>query len=62
MPCEIFLPAGHHPICENARQSIEQRSGTLAALLLLAGISPLRWRAVPEHRMATHSAASNRRV
>ena len=62
MPVEIFLPACHLPVGENATQPIEPRYGTLAALLLLVGISPLRRRALPAHRIATHSAASNYRI
>ena len=62
MPVEIFLSASHHPTGENATQPIEPRYGTLAALLLLVGISPLRRRALPAHRIAAHSAVSNYRI
>jgi hypothetical protein len=31
-------------------------------LLLLVGISPLRRRALPAHRIAAHSSASNYRI
>ena len=62
MPVEIFLPAGHQPMGENATQPIEPHYGTLAALLLLVGISPLRRRALPAHRIAAHSAASHYRI
>jgi hypothetical protein len=62
MPIENSLAAGHHCMGENATQPIEPRYGTLAALLLLVGISPLRRRALPTHRIATHSTASNYRI
>ena len=62
MPIEISLPACLHPRGENATQPIEQRYGTLAALLLLVGISPLRRRALPAHRIAAHSSVSNYRI
>jgi hypothetical protein len=45
-----FVPSATHPI--------EPRCGTLAALLLLVGISPPRRRALPAHRNAAHSGAS----
>jgi len=47
---------------ENATQPIEPRYGTLAALLLLVGISPLRRHALPAHRIAAHSSVSNYRI
>jgi hypothetical protein len=59
---EISLPARHHPSGENATQPIAPRYGTLAALLLLVGKSPLRRSALPSHRIAAHSAASNCRI
>jgi hypothetical protein len=62
MPIEIPLPAGHHPLGKNATQPIESHYGTLATLLLLVGISPLRRRALPTHRIAAHSAVSNYRI
>jgi hypothetical protein len=62
MPIEISLSASQHPTGENATHPIEPRYGTLAALLLLVGISPLRRRALSTHRIATHSAASNYRI
>ena len=62
MPIEISLPTCLHPTGENATQPIEPRYGTLAALLLLLGISPLRRRALPAHRIAAHSAAYNYRI
>ena len=45
-----FVPSATHPI--------ELRYGTLAALLLLVGISPPRRCALPAHRSAAHSDAS----
>ena len=62
MPIEISLSACLHPMGENATQSIEPLYSTLAELLLLLGISPLRRRALPAHRIAAHSAASNYRI
>jgi hypothetical protein len=62
VPIEISLSACHHPAGENAAQPIEPRYGTLTALLLLVGISPLRRRALPAHRIAAHSAAPNYRI
>jgi len=62
MPTEISLPDCLDPMGENATQPIEPHYGTLAALLLLVGISPLRRRALPAHRIAAHSAASNYRI
>jgi hypothetical protein len=62
MSIEISLPAPVRPLRENATQPIAPRYGTLAALLLLVGISPLRRRALPSHRIAAHSAAFNYRI
>jgi hypothetical protein len=62
MSIEISLPAHLHPLGESATPPIEPRYGTLAALLLLVGISPLRRRALPSHRIAAQSAASNCRI
>jgi hypothetical protein len=48
--CQIqFVPNAAHPI--------EPRCGTLAALLLLVGISPPRRRVLPARRITAHSAA-----
>jgi hypothetical protein len=47
---------------ESATRPIEQRCATLAALLLLAGTSPQRRHALPAHRIAAHSGASNCRI
>ena len=62
MSIEFALPARHHHLGENATQPIEPRYGTLAALLLLVGKSPLRRSTLPSHRIAAHSAASNCRI
>ena len=62
MSIEIALPAPCYPLGENATQPIAPRFGTLSALLLLVGISPLRRRALPSHRIAAHSVASNYRT
>ena len=58
---KIEIPAHDHPnpLGESATHPIEPRYGTLAALLLLAGMSPQRRRALPAHRIAAHSGASN---
>ena len=48
-----------HLLGENATHPIEPRYGALAALLLLAAIRPQRRRALPAHRIAAHSGASN---
>jgi hypothetical protein len=48
-----------HLLGDSATHPIELRCGTLAALLLLAGMSPQRRRALPAHRIAAHSGASN---
>jgi hypothetical protein len=45
-----FAPSATHPI--------EPCYGALAALLLLAGTSPQRRRALPSHRITAHSGAS----
>ena len=55
MSIEFALPARHHPVGVSATQPIAPRYGTLAALLLLVGKSPLRRRALPSHRIAAHS-------
>ena len=50
------------PICavgDVATPPIEPPCGALAALLLLAGMSPLPRRALPSHAMTAHSGASN---
>jgi hypothetical protein len=62
MPIEISLSSHLHPMGESATQPIEPRYGTLSALLLLVGKGPLRRRALPSHRIAAHSAASNCRI
>ena len=44
---------------DNATHPIELRWRTLAALLLLAGMSPQRRRALPARPIAAHSGTSN---
>jgi hypothetical protein len=61
MNLEISSHEPHHLVRKNATHPIEPRCGALAALLRLAGISPLRCRALPAHRSAAHSGASNYR-
>ena len=46
-------------LSESATRPIEPRRGALAALLRLAGTSPPRCHALPAHRSAAHSGASN---
>jgi len=50
-----------HLLGENATHPIRPPSGALAALLLLAGMSLRRRRALPAHPMAACSGASNYR-
>ena len=48
-----------HFVGDNATHPIEPRWRTLVALLLLAGRSPQRRRALPAHPITAHSGASN---
>ncbi|MBY4595695.1 hypothetical protein [Ottowia caeni] len=50
-----------HPLGESATHPIRPPSGTLAALLVLAGTSLPRPHALPAHPMTTCSRASNYR-
>jgi len=59
MNIEISIHDRPHLLGESATHPIEPRCGALAALLLLAGMSPQRRRALPAHRIAAHSGASN---
>jgi len=59
MNAEIFSHDDHHRLGDSATHPIEPRCGTLAALLLLAGMSPQRRRALPARRITAHSGASN---
>jgi len=59
MDIDLATHVDLHRWCDSAARPIEPRCGTLAALLLLAGTSPQRRRALPAHRIAAHSAASN---
>ena len=59
MNTEIYIHDDPHDLGEGATHPIEPRCGTLAALLLLAGTCPQRRRALPAHRSAAHSGASN---
>ena len=49
----------HHRMGYSATRPIRPRCGALAALLLLAGTSPQRRRALPAHPIAARSGASN---
>ncbi len=49
-----------HQLGDNATHPIAPPWRTLAALLLLAGTSLLRRRALPAHAMTAHSGAFNR--
>jgi hypothetical protein len=56
--------SSHESLCllgESATRPIDLRYGTLAALLLVAGISPPPRRALPAHHSAAHSGAFNYR-
>ena len=59
MNAHFSAHASHHLMGATATHPIEQRCVTLAALLLLAGKSPPPRRALPAHRIAAHSGASN---
>jgi hypothetical protein len=48
-----------HLTGDSATHPIEPRCAALAALLLLAGMSPQRRRALPAPRSVAHSGASN---
>ena len=48
-----------HLLGEIATRPLEPRYGALAALLLLAGMSPQCRRALPARRITAHSGASN---
>ncbi|MBP8144307.1 hypothetical protein [Pseudorhodoferax sp.] len=58
---EISAYEHPHRLAESATRPIAPRCGTLAALFLLAGMSPLRRHALPAHRITAHSAVSNYR-
>jgi hypothetical protein len=62
MNIEISAHEAHHLFGESATHPIEQCFGLLAALLLLAGMSPLRRRALPSPRITAQSGASNCRI
>lgn len=51
----------HRRWVEGATDPIELSVRALAALLLLAGMSPLRRRALPAHPLKAHSGLSNGR-
>ncbi len=55
----FLIPAHDHHLGDSATHPIEPRCCTLAALLLVVGISPLPRRALSAHRIAAQSAASN---
>jgi hypothetical protein len=59
MNTEIHTHDDRHHLGESATHPIAPRCGTLAALLLLAGGSPPRRRALPAHRITAHSGAFN---
>jgi len=59
MNIEISSPDHLHRFGDSATHPIEPRCDALAALLLLAGMSPQRRRALPARRIAAHSGASN---
>ena len=51
-----------YQLADSATHPSEPRYGALAALLLLAGRSPQRRRALPAHRIAAQPGASNCRL
>ncbi|MDP2449673.1 MAG: hypothetical protein Q8M93_17665 [Polaromonas sp.] len=55
----FFRPENRRHWGDSATHPIEPPWGALAALLLLAGISPQRCRALPAHPMTAHSGAFN---
>ncbi|HEX5738396.1 MAG TPA: hypothetical protein VFY22_07800 [Hydrogenophaga sp.] len=59
MNTENFGHEAIHLLGEGATDPIEPPGSTLAALLLLAGRSPLRRRALPAHSLTAHSGPSN---
>ncbi len=61
MDIDLCTHDSDHLMGDNATHPIEPRCGTLAALLLLAGMSLRRRRALPAHRITAHSGASNYR-
>ena len=61
MTSNFFATNPLHPTGESATQPTELRGDRLAALLLLAGMSPRRRHALPPRRRAAHSGVSNRR-
>ncbi len=59
MDTEILDHEGAHLMGEGATDPIEPPGSALAALLLLAGRSPLRRRALPALPLTAHSDPSN---
>jgi hypothetical protein len=59
MNTENLGHGGVHLKGESATDPIDPPGGALAALLLLAGGSPLRHRALPAHPLTAHSGLSN---
>ena len=55
----IFDHEATHQLGDSATHPIEPPWRARAALLLLAGTSPQRRRALPAHPMTAHSGASN---
>ncbi|WP_431777535.1 hypothetical protein [Ottowia caeni] len=61
MNTEFRCSDNAHPLGESATHPIRPPSGTLAALLVLAGTSLPRPHVLPAHLMTTCSGASNYR-
>jgi len=59
MDADILDHAVDHLLGQSATRPIAPPWGALAALLLLAGASQPRRRALPAHPMTAHSGASN---
>ncbi|MBY4596251.1 hypothetical protein [Ottowia caeni] len=62
MNTQFLCSDNAHPLGESATHPIRPPSGALAALLVLAGTSLPRPRALPAHPMTTCSGASNGRI
>jgi len=59
MNTDMLDHEGAHLTGGGATGPIEPPGSALAALLLLAGMSPLRRRALPAHSLTAHSGLSN---
>lgn len=62
MNIHISDSEGVHPLGVSASDPMEQPARALVSLLLHAGSSPLRLRALAVHPLTAHSGPSNRRI